>query len=780
MHRLYLFVLLLLSIQSFSQNYEIRLRSKIGDPIIGAVISHDGKTTISDINGIAYLKQVSYLDTLCLSAFGFQDSCYYAGDLKTEHISLVMLERSQVLQEVEVISDKVDNIDLAREAIALNLKVRPKDIQQLPQVGGEPDVIRPLNFVSGVSAGSPGSVGLNVRGSDLYEMGLFIDGIPLYNANHAFGFASPFTAYPLQAVNFQKQAMSLKYPNASAAVLDVQMRPGSFNQFKGEFALGFGSTRLGLDIPIKKLNSTLITSARLSTFSLANFIGDQFGMELESSFGFEDCYTKFTTRINTHSLLNVAYYRSNDRFQNQSFGAINQPAKTINYKLLNAMSVSTDLVALNHYYKKKGQELETKVFYSRLDQEFQKEYTNWNEVGSFINDLRHQSSLRALHNLGVKLNYNVQLSNKLGLQSGLDLNLYTTTFDEAEIFGEQSIRSIQFKQSPLFTNYAAFAQLDYTAWDFFSIAIGTRQNLIQQFAAVDLYNDHKLSLNANLSSEVSLYAVYEQRHNFLHRFRNLAFGSATDFPVLSSRDLPPSRIRQISTGLVYYLRFLSLNMGAFVRYLDNGVDRDYAVPVYIYSEEGENRVEPDLARSLLTVDGYNYGLETDLKFSKGIFRGSIAYTWTKANRTIAELNKSLSYPFQFNREHMISTTSFIRFKKNSIDKITELGLAYQLGTGNRAQFPLQFMQTTFDNANHYPVIESRNNVQLPPISSLDLQFNFIAKKKRGTRIFTISIVNVLTHINVNSYVYSSRPDGISLTAQGGWRIIPSISYAYKF
>ena len=57
-------------------------------------------------------------------------------------------------------------------------------IKTVPTLFGEADLVKALQLLPGVQAGSEGSTGMYVRGGGPDENLFLLDGIPVYNVNH--------------------------------------------------------------------------------------------------------------------------------------------------------------------------------------------------------------------------------------------------------------------------------------------------------------------------------------------------------------------------------------------------------------------------------------------------------------------------------------------------------------------------------------------------------------------------------------------------------------------
>jgi outer membrane cobalamin receptor len=69
---------------------------------------------------------------------------------------------------------------------------------------GEVDVIKALQLMPGVQSGTEGSSGLYVRGGSPDQNLILLDGVPVYNVSHLFGFFSVFDANAINSVDLIK------------------------------------------------------------------------------------------------------------------------------------------------------------------------------------------------------------------------------------------------------------------------------------------------------------------------------------------------------------------------------------------------------------------------------------------------------------------------------------------------------------------------------------------------------------------------------------------------
>jgi len=154
-----------------------------------------------------------------------------------------------------VFSLEVDEIVVTADRFSREKEIQPGfvsiDADQLAEMPGiiEGDPIRSLQLLPGVQAASDISSGLYVRGGGPDQTVVLLDGVPVYNPTHAFGFFSTFNADVLDEVNLYKGAYPAKYGGRLGAVLDVNSATGNRREVRGKAGVSTIAARLTLEGP---------------------------------------------------------------------------------------------------------------------------------------------------------------------------------------------------------------------------------------------------------------------------------------------------------------------------------------------------------------------------------------------------------------------------------------------------------------------------------------------------------------------------------------------------
>ena len=124
-----------------------------------------------------------------------------------------------------------------------------KAITNLPVMFGEPDVVKTLQTLPGVSQGVEGFTGLFVRGGDNDQNLFLYQGLPLYHVSH---------------LDFYKAAFPAQYGGRISSITDITTKRPDFHKFHGRFSLGLLSANAYLSGPIVKDKTAFSMGVRRS------------------------------------------------------------------------------------------------------------------------------------------------------------------------------------------------------------------------------------------------------------------------------------------------------------------------------------------------------------------------------------------------------------------------------------------------------------------------------------------------------------------------------------
>src|SRR5690606_37384919 len=168
------------------------VRSAGGDPLPFAtvVVSPDSAVTTTDAHGVFRLRVTPGEKRVQVTYTGFEAidrTVAFKGD---SMLAFVLTPKTSQLREVTVIADRYSSDDLVQSTRTSTNTLTQRDINAIPVLGGEADVIKTLQLLPGSVRGVEGSSDLFVRGGAADQNLVLLDGAPIYNTSHMLGFVS--------------------------------------------------------------------------------------------------------------------------------------------------------------------------------------------------------------------------------------------------------------------------------------------------------------------------------------------------------------------------------------------------------------------------------------------------------------------------------------------------------------------------------------------------------------------------------------------------------------
>jgi hypothetical protein len=164
-----------------------------------------------------------------LPGYGTVDRAIRARDGDTARVEVVLQRSVQLLAPVRTDAQRADaELFLTRPSIS-TLVIDARAMSGVPSIG-EPDVVRTVQLLPGVTARNDFNTGLTVRGGEADQNLVLLDGFPLYNPFHLGGLFSTFMDATVGSVELLTGAFPSRYGGRLSSVLDVrsaeELRPG--------------------------------------------------------------------------------------------------------------------------------------------------------------------------------------------------------------------------------------------------------------------------------------------------------------------------------------------------------------------------------------------------------------------------------------------------------------------------------------------------------------------------------------------------------------------------
>ncbi|MCC8187926.1 MAG: TonB-dependent receptor [Bacteroides sp.] len=181
-----------------------------------------------------------------------------------------------------------------------------ENIQRIPSLLGENDLIKYLATLPGVVSVNALDPGIYVRGGHSVENAYLVNGTEVANPNHLTGIISVFDPYILGNSTFYKSGYPARYNNYLSSYINMLPTVGDKEHIRGEVTAGLLSSAVKLQGPLVNSRHSFAFSARTSylqhvarIYNRTNDGGDM------PSYGFSDVTLNLNSDIASRWNLNV-------------------------------------------------------------------------------------------------------------------------------------------------------------------------------------------------------------------------------------------------------------------------------------------------------------------------------------------------------------------------------------------------------------------------------------------------------------------------------------------
>jgi len=790
---LLIFPLLLFSFYTFAQTITIRgyvTDQATGERLINATVYIPSKTlgTITNSFGFYSISIPKGQYSITSSFVGYQPKVLDI-QLTKDTIIDFKLSSSTDLEEVTVSGVKA-NSKLTSTQMS-KVDVQMDKVRSLPGFLGEADVIKTIQLLPGVQSGTEGTSGLYVRGGGPDQNLILLDDVPVYNAEHLFGFFSVFNPDAIKSVSFYKGGFPARFGGRLSSVLDIRMKDGDENEMHGNISVGLIASKINLEGPIIKGKTTFNFSARRT---YADLLARPFISKTEDSkkiggYYFDDLNMKITHKFSDRSRIYLsaytgkdeAYFRSNSK---NSFSEEVQQEKTRfslgwgnittalrwNYIFSNKLFANTTLTYSNYLFDVKENTTNKNLATGEMGDEFGLAYRSGIEDFGMRMDFDYFAAAKHRIKFGGNITDHTFKPGILAYKESQVEN--TTKIDTA--YGNPNIRALEL---------SAYIEDNIEFSPRFSMNIGLHASGFNVDNTFYASLQPRISARYMATDHLSFKAAYSKMSQNVHLLSSSTISLPTDLWLPTTQKVKPQNSHQFALGGIYQVNHaFDFSVEGFYKSMNHLLEYKEGASFVGATTGWEDKVEMG--------KGWSYGLEFLLEKKVGKTTGWLGYTWSKAQRQFDNLNWGEKFYARYDRRHDISLAITHRFS-NRFD----IGLTWVYGTGNAVTLPTQNVSTPyipyvsggFGN-NEYEYYGQRNNYRMPAYNRMDVGFNFHKQKKHGIRTWNIGLYNAYSRQNPfflyfeenSTAEYNATGKSRSLKQLSLFQLIPSISYSYKF
>ncbi len=739
---------------------------RTGENLIGATVLIENQKSGTVTNPYGYysilVPQGQY--KLRIQYIGYDSKEFYVNVHENKLVNIELAEKSVQLDNITVRGKKPDrNISSIEMG---NAQLSPKQIEGVPVLFGEPDILKTIQLLPGVKSAGEGNTGFYVRGGGIDQNLILLDEAPVYNASHLLGFFSVFNSEAIRDATLLKGLIPAEYGGKASSVLDIKMKEGNLKKSSLTGSIGLISSNLTLEGPIKKEKSSFMLSGRRTYADMFLKLSSDEDLK-NSTLYFYDLNMKTNFIINERNRLFLSGYFGRDNFGfNDQFGF--------------DWGSKTGTMRWNH------------IFSERLFLNSSFIFSNYSYDINIWGDSR--VTMRSeIQDLNLKEDFTFYKNARKTLKFGT--NIIYHNFVPGEIIpGENSAyNALEIPDRKAIETAAYFSNTRIVSPKL-KLYYGLRLSLFTNIGPGDFYvlNENRevrdtltynkfklvktqggleprLGFNYIITQSSSLKGSATRIYQFVHQLSNSTTSTPTDVWLPCSDNVKPQIADQVSLGLFknFNKNRYESSLEIYYKKLHNQID---------YKNGADLVFNSTVEEELVLGKGWSYGTEFILKKNYGKLNGWLAYTWSKTMRKFDDINNGDSFPARHDRPHDLSITGMYKLS----EKLT-VSATWVYSTGDAVSFPSGRYEINGQAVGYYT---ERNGYRMPNTHRLDLGLTWIRKKTRKFESsWNFSVYNAYAHENPY-YIYFQESEDNPGTREAVqvslFKIVPSISYKFKF
>ena len=735
---------------------------------------------------------------LTASYMGYSDQSVTINLQRDTTINFVMSPDLQLSGATVVATKDAGILSTKMSAIEVPVTV----IQQTPTLFGEADVLKTIQLMPGVQAGTEGFSGIYVRGGGPEENLLLLDGISIYNAEHLMGIFSIIQPEAVKKVTLYKGSFPARYGGRISSIIDIRTNDGNMKEYHGTVSVGAISDKLHLEGPIIKDKLAFSVSGRgMHTFFFTPVFRAK---DLNANYYFYDLNGKLSWRISDRDRLYFNAYNGRDIFfykdKNSETWISDDPESPETYTYSDSNNIDirwgNTLTALrwNH------------VWGNRLFSNATVAYTRYKmQIGVDIEEMRVRDGLKdrdvfsilyysGMRDYTAKIDFDYTPSPQHLVKFGAEY--VNHTFIPETLGGyiyESEASEVSVDTTFNASSNAILQGHEFSVYAEDDISVGDRLTLNPGLHAAFFYTlgtpywslEPRMSAKFNFTEDVAAKASYSRMAQYVHLLSPAKITLPIDLWVPITDKIKPVTSDQVSVGTYYSgVPGWEFSLEGYYKWMHNILEYSDGTSFFGNSANWQKNVEMG--------EGLARGVELFVEKKNGPTTGWLGYTLAWSDRVFPDgtINGGEPFPYRYDRRHNVSLVVNHQFSKKLAASAT-----WTFASGGTMTVPERQTQVVYPDGSVYTedYSPSRNNYRLPPSHRLNLSLNYTRKKRHGQAVWNLSVYNVYNNMNPNFVMadYAGSYDD-SAPAGSQWKkrqtltkitilpILPSISYTYKF
>ncbi|MBK8944652.1 MAG: TonB-dependent receptor [Ignavibacteriae bacterium] len=678
----------------------------------------------------------------------------------------IQLKSSSFNLDEVVVSDKKADENVKSTQMGTT-EIVPKEIEKVPVIFGEKDILKTIQLLPGVSSAGEGNSGFIVRGGSADQNLIILDEAPVYNASHLMGFFSVFNSDAIKSAKIIKGISGPEYGGRLSSVLDISMKDGSTKNYSAYGGIGLISSRLTVEGPISENNGSFIFAGRRTYADLFfPLFGDD---ELKNSaLYFYDFNGKINYILGESDRIYLSGYNGRDIFNfNDEFGF--------------DWGNTTATLRWNHIFNEKLFSNSTLI------------YSDYN-YDINIEDAEQSTTVSSgIRDINFEQDFQYYFNTKNTFKFGLNGIYHTFLPGEISVTGNTNFNSKKIENNYAIESNFYFGH-EWNLNEIFKLNYGIRYssfNLIGSGKVYSFDEDGNLINTKNYTSGelIKSFNFLEPRFSanyLLNETSSIKLGYARNtqnIHLLSTASTStPLDIWQPSTSTVKPEVSDLISFGFFKNFSNNA----YESSIEIYYKDMQNLIEYKngadiflnefIESQLVFGDGWSYGAEFYFEKKVGKFTGWISYTLSTTERKFAKINNGKSFPARQDRTHDVALVGIYNLNDN-----WSLSANWIYYTGLAATFPSGKYEIDGQTINLYT---ERNGYRMPDYHRLDIGATYYFNRSNEKEMsLSISAYNVYARENAFRITFEedeNDPTKTQAIKLALFSIVPSITFNFRF
>lgn len=714
------------------------------------------KSVVTDSSGRFQLKVPVGKLTITISYTGYKKYSKSIFIKRDTTLYFFMQNKREVLDEVVVAANRVLQSDQFETTRMSTNTLSGKEINSIPVLGGEADLIKTLQLLPGVSKGVEGSSDLFVRGGAADQNLVLLDGAPIYNTGHLFGFLSVFNPDILESVSSVNGAFPAFYGGRLSSIIDVATQSRRLQRTHANGNIGLLASRLMVAQPliVDKLD-VWVAGRRTYIDQVVKTIGESL------PYFFYDFNAKVSFRPTAHDYIELTYFSGKDVLAFEREPRDSSRSRNITSDFTIASSTQTFLW---RRVVRPNITSRLSLYGTRFNYTIQNTFEdNRLFVNSSIRDWGGQWRMQWDSLRGISFFAGVEAAHH-----NISPNIIDTSGEIAEFLQSSRTRPQTSIESHV------FVQADGKWNKRWAWSTGFRLSSASVEGQLYINPEPRLAVRYEWTTTTALKVSYSRMAQYLHRVSSAAVAFPTDIWYPVTNQVRPQTADQVTIGLQRIVPQQGLFLSAEVYYK--------SMHQLIGYREGTNLfLNTEFEDQLIQGAGRAFGLELLLKKETGKVTGWIGYTLSRADRQFDEINNGRWFLSRYDRRHNGSVVM-----NYALNKRWSFSAVFEFISGSRftpiiGQYVVP--SPTLVGVNLIPVYAPLNSTKLADTHRLDLGVKLSSKPGRRLQsewfVGVYNIYNRATPIGIT--IEQDENTGAMRYEQPGlFGLLPFISYGFKF